>query len=405
MHSQSQLQLKHHSLHKNASPGHRLGQSKLCTGTEKRGNTSPFFCVICSQINLMRNRNWVFTLNNYTDTECQNLSNEDLLSSQKVKTMIWTKEKVSTHHLQGILQMKNPTDLHSVKVNIPALERSHLEPMKGKLYQAALYCLKDYLAQMNKSFEDWKIISQALELKTGQIYSLLLDFCKTTDISQITSDAIYIYTCDPSLTAGSIDNLLNMPKGKTNNKDRLLAIFASIKDEKKSEIEIAEMEPDLWCKYHCAFNKYRLLVTPPRRLPTAPDIIVLCGSTGTGKSHWASEQFPEAYWKEKNVWWDGYTDQKSVIIDEFYGWLAFDLILRICDKYPLKVEIKGGMTQFLANTIVFTSNKDPREWWKQCYFGAFERRVTKWILKTSQSSIETFTDYNSFNQRFPCWIY
>lgn len=353
----------------------------------------------------MRNRNWVFTLNNYTTEECHNLSDENLLSNQRVKTLIWTKEKVNTAHLQGIIQMKNPHSLAALKASVPALARSHLEVMKGKLYQATLYCLKDYLAQQSPSFNDWKLISQAMELKTGALFNLLLDFCKTTPISQVTSEETFIYTADPSLTTGSIDTLLNLPKGKTNNKERLLAIFSSIKDNHLPEIEIAEQDPDLWCKYHTALNKYRLLVTPPRQLSTPPNVIVICGSTGTGKSHWALMEHPNAYWKEKNEWWDGYTNQETIIIDEFYGWLAFDLILRICDKYPLKVEVKGGMVQLLANTIIFTSNKDPKDWWKQCYFDAFKRRVTKWILKTSISSIETFTDYNAFNQRFPCWIY
>lgn len=247
----------------------------------------------------MRNRNWVFTLNNYTEEECTNLSNESLLTVQTVKTLIWTKEKVSTPHLQGILQMKNPSSMAQIKSSIPALSRSHLEVMKGKLYQAALYCLKDYLSTMKSSFNDWTLISQAMELKTGVLFKELHDFCTTTQTSQIMSDETFIYTSDPSLTAGSINDLLNLPKGKTNNKDRLLAIFKSIKDN-TDEITIAETDPDLWCKYHSALNKYRLLVTPSRQLQSAPNIIVICGSTGTGKSHWALQQYPNAYWKEKN---------------------------------------------------------------------------------------------------------
>lgn len=58
-----------------------------------------------------------------------------------------------------------------------------------------------------------------------------------------------------------------------------------------------------------------------------------------------------------NLWLDGYHGQKTIIFDEFYGWIKYDLLLRICDRYPLQLPIKGGFVQCQATTFVFTSNK------------------------------------------------
>ena len=54
------------------------------------------------------------------------------------------------------------------------------------------------------------------------------------------------------------------------------------------------------------------------------DIEVVYGSTGTGKSRYCYENYPDAYWKSKNSgqqqFWDGYNGEETIVIDEFYGW-------------------------------------------------------------------------------------
>jgi hypothetical protein len=44
------------------------------------------------------------------------------------------------------------------------------------------------------------------------------------------------------------------------------------------------------------------------------------------------------------------------------------------------VETKGGQVHMVAETIIITSNKSPSLWYKNVYFPAFERRVTKWFF-------------------------
>ena len=54
------------------------------------------------------------------------------------------------------------------------------------------------------------------------------------------------------------------------------------------------------------------------------EVTVIWGETGVGKSRWASETYPDAYWKPPNSkWWDNYAQEEVIIMDEFYGWLPY----------------------------------------------------------------------------------
>lgn len=73
-----------------------------------------------------------------------------------------------------------------------------------------------------------------------------------------------------------------------------------------------------------------------------------------------------AYSKDpRSKFWDGYQDQPNVVIDEFRGGIDVSHILRWCDRYPVRVEIKGSSKPFMARKIWFTSNVDPREWYPE----------------------------------------
>jgi len=63
------------------------------------------------------------------------------------------------------------------------------------------------------------------------------------------------------------------------------------------------------------------------------------------------------------VWWDGYTGQKCVVIEEFYGQMKIGYLLKLLDRYPMQVQTKGSYVPFLAEVIFFTSNEHPRMWY------------------------------------------
>jgi len=107
---------------------------------------------------------------------------------------------------------------------------------------------------------------------------------------------------------------------------------------------------------------------------------VLWGDTGTGKSHRAWESCGiEAYSKDpRTKFWCGYSGQESVIFDEFRGAIDIAHLLRWCDKYPVRVEVKGGSVPLSAKKLVFTSNLHPSAWYPELdpvTYAALERRL------------------------------
>ena len=64
-----------------------------------------------------------------------------------------------------------------------------------------------------------------------------------------------------------------------------------------------------------------------------------------------------------------------MVIDEFYGWLPWDYLLRLTDRYPFMVESKGGHIQFTSEIIIFTSNKIHDHWYKNQDCSPLNRRL------------------------------
>lgn len=92
-----------------------------------------------------------------------------------------------------------------------------------------------------------------------------------------------------------------------------------------------------------------------------PKVFWFYGATGTGKTKTAHEMFPEAYFTLNNKWWEGYDAHESVIIDDIrHGDYTYQYLLKLLDRYPFRVETKGGSRQFLAKNIVITSPVHPK---------------------------------------------
>ena len=79
--------------------------------------------------------------------------------------------------------------------------------------------------------------------------------------------------------------------------------------------------------------------------PEGPEVWVLWGPSGTGKSRFVAKRWPKAFWKSPEAkWWDGYAGQEVVVLDDFkdYAMPLVDL-QRLLDWYPLWVEVKGDL--------------------------------------------------------------
>lgn len=109
------------------------------------------------------NRNWCFTLNNYTEDEILALKQQD-----QTAYIVWCKEKgkSETPHLQGYLEFKNVRGLKGVK-KIPGLERAHLEPRykNSTKMHAFTYCMKSIATYLLKEEKKRQIIRDNAKAK------------------------------------------------------------------------------------------------------------------------------------------------------------------------------------------------------------------------------------------------
>lgn len=138
-------------------------------------------------------------------------------------------------------------------------------------------------------------------------------------------------------------------------------------------------------KYHSGLTKLWSLQQPKRSTETTPTIEIYWGQTGTGKSRKALEENEGGYWKPVGKWWDGYAGEHCVIFDDFDGdrEIPVGQLLRITDRYPLRVEYKGGSIELQATKFIFTSNLHWKDWYQHervswiVHWAAFERRITE----------------------------
>lgn len=95
-----------------------------------------------------------------------------------------------------------------------------------------------------------------------------------------------------------------------------------------------------------------------------PEVFWYWGKTGTGKTKRAYEEAGEDTWiSGKNLkWWQGYDGHENVIIDDFRkDFCTFHELLRILDRYPYTVEVKGGSRQLVAKKIWITCPYHPED--------------------------------------------
>lgn len=148
-------------------------------------------------------------------------------------------------------------------------------------------------------------------------------------------------------------------------------LYRAIEAAKKEGIEhVKDAYGNEYVKFHRGLEK----IAKKTERKWKPHVVWLWGKTGVGKSLAAAQYVEEvqkenkewkAGWKSGNgKWFDGYDGEEILIWDEYRmnkDW-ADDDMLRLLDRYPLKVEIKGGYVPMLAKVIIFTSSNPPTCW-------------------------------------------
>ncbi len=97
------------------------------------------------------------------------------------------------------------------------------------------------------------------------------------------------------------------------------------------------------------------------------DVKIFVGASGVGKSYEANRMYPDAYrapWPTgKRWWWPGYEGEKIIIMDEFRNQVKIDQLMDKTDRHASWCEYKFGNVPFTGDTIIITTNIDPKKWY------------------------------------------
>jgi len=157
---------------------------------------------------------------------------------------------------------------------------------------------------------------------------------------------------------------------------------------------VATEMPTVYIRNHRGLHQleYMLAQTENSEKDRNLTTMVFYGSPGTGKTwmaHNLCRQHNLSYYvlhppssRNQSVWFNGYSNQKVLIVDEMNGeWMGWQFLLQLLDKYPLQVQTKGGQVWAGWETVILTSNAHWESWYPYYNGGmdkkALERRLHK----------------------------
>lgn len=261
----------------------------------------------------IRFRNVCVTWNNYPDT----IDWEPLKKVSKYFIMAKEVGESGTPHLQGYIEFTSQKPLSAIK---KLLHKSvHIEKRKGTAAQASDYCKKEDTDPL--------------------IYGKM--------------------SCQ-----GIRQDLVNL--------------MTDIK-KKIPEKELMETHTTMW-RFKRAADRYKYLCDIQDKTYQKMKVSIVIGQAGIGKTSWALKQDPDLYFLTREgsqLWWDGYSDQQTVLIDDFYGDdIKYSHLLRLLDGYRFNLPTKGGFVWKKYTHVIITSNNPPETWYKQGLTPALARRIS-----------------------------
>ena len=221
-------------------------------------------------------------------------------------------------HYQGYVEFFDQKRLGQVKA---ILGECHAEPRKGSRTEAKMYCMKITSAIPDTIFEfgEWRI--------------------------------------------------------EVNRKRKLCDMLRT----DMSLIDLIEETPHYYVMYHRGLEKlYGRRLEKQARIFRKVTVNVLVGPTGSGKTRRATSD-PDYYTMPcgDKMWFDGYSGQSILVIDDFYGDIRYSHLLRILDGYFLPIPVKCSFTYALWTKVFITSNVGPQDWYKGRDISSLRRRITR----------------------------
>lgn len=248
-----------------------------------------------------RSRGWCFTINNYilkdfSDVYTLSLNVRYLIVGAEVAPTTLTK------HLQGYAYFDNPRTLHSVS---KALPRANLRAARGTPDQNETYCSKS-----GDIYEVGEKPAPGARVDLGYVRELIAE------------------------------------KGVDDGLTAVMEIASNMQ-----QVTYAKQYVQ-----HLLKKKKRNWVT---------EVIWICGPKGSGKSRMVWDAHPDLYQKDESKWWDDYYGEPVVLIDDYrkshfkQTGDAYTYLLRLLDRYAMRIQTKGGYVQLTAKKIYITSIEDP----------------------------------------------
>lgn len=258
-------------------------------------------------------KHWCFTLNNYTDDECDGLEALGEEMPEPVVYLVYGKETApdtGTPHLQGYIGLSTKKTLSYIKSLVST--RAHCEVSRGSPESNRRYCTKE----------------------------------------------------------GDFKEFGTLPRGRGARTD-LTAVAAAVK-EGRTMREICELDPSAVIRYGGGILRLRQWFPQARR---TMEIHVFWGPTGVGKTRrcWDFTDHSKIWVcpgkTTTGCWFDGYDDHEVVLFDDFNGsWFEVTYFLKLIDRYRFTVPVKGGFFYWNPSHLFITSNQEPSQW----YGGASE---------------------------------
>lgn len=258
-----------------------------------------------------RNQFWLFTLNNPLPEEVSAL--REFVKTPLVRYAIWQSEvgQNGTPHLQGYFELRRARAFGTLHRMFPRL---HLEARLGTRDQAR-------------------------------------DYCRKTDETAV---------------PGTVEEYGKWEEGGRGARNDIEEVTAKLR-EGASVCRLVLDYPQFHARHPRFLQSYKQSLLALEKRSWLTKVVVLVGPTGVGKTRLAHHLWPEIWTlpcqDKGSTWFDSYEGHRAVLIDDFGpGELPFQFLLRLLDRHPVLVPVKGSFVNFIPYVVVITSNWPSKEW-------------------------------------------